>query len=284
MYAHYELGFSIGATPCQLIGIQPDSAAALSPDPYYDHYHQSTELHYITHGECEFSFGKTTLKVHDGELLIIPPRSYHREISSSEDISKMSMTVSLTEPEGTVTVSDSIFYDAFDKEEPTLLKIKNTPLERRLLAMRERAREEISFLNREWTRADCSALLLELFEKISPDSMPDSEQEIYFSRENIVDNFFAQNFMRASSKNELANKLYISPRQLHRVLKKKYGKNYREKLSEIRVEIATSFLSGSDKSISEISELLGYSTPANFSTFIKNATGKTPSEIRKGKK
>ena len=78
--------------------------------------------------------------------------------------------------------------------------------------------------------------------------------------------------------------LHVSPRQLHRIIKKSYGKSYREKLSEIRVEIATSFLSGSDKSIAEISELLGYSTPANFSTFIKNATGKTPSEIRKGKK
>jgi len=284
MYAHYELGFSIGSISCLLIGIQPDSAASLSPVTYYDHYHHSIEFHYIESGECEFSFGKEILKAEAGELLIIPPHSYHKEISSSEDISKMSMTVSLTPPENAASQGNQAFYSAFDKDAPTLLKIKDTNLETRILAMRKRARSRMNYMNREWMRADCAAFLLELFEYMTPGGVDEDEEESFYSREAIVNNFFAGNFMCASSKNELASQLYISPRQLHRVLKKSYGKNYREKLSEIRVVIATSFLTGSDKSIAEISELLGYSSPANFSTFIKNATGKTPSEIRKGKK
>ena len=36
-----------------------------------------------------------------------------------------------------------------------------------------------------------------------------------------------------------------------------------------------------EKSVAEISEMVGYSSPANFSTFIKNVTGKTPSAIRR---
>ena len=284
MYAHYELGFSIGTISCLLIGVQPDSAASLSPTAYYDHYHNAIEFHYIERGACEFSFGKETLKAEAGDLLVIPPHSYHREIFSSEDISKMSMTVSLTLPENVASSGNQAFYSAFDKEEPMLLKIKNTNLESRILGMRARARAKMDYMNREWMRADCAAFFLELFERIAPESAYEDEDASFFSRETIVNNFFAGNYMGASSKNELASQLYISPRQLHRVLKKNYGKNYREKLSEIRVVIATSFLTGSDKSIAEISELLGYSSPANFSTFIKNATGKTPSEIRKGKK
>jgi len=57
--------------------------------------------------------------------------------------------------------------------------------------------------------------------------------------------------------------------------------NYRDKLKEIRLEIALNFLSHSDKSIAQIAQLLGYGSSANFSAFIKKATGKTPSQLRK---
>ena len=57
--------------------------------------------------------------------------------------------------------------------------------------------------------------------------------------------------------------------------------NYRQKLCEIRMEIATNMLRNTDKTIAEIAEILGYSSSANFSTFIKNYSGKTPSQIRR---
>ena len=36
-----------------------------------------------------------------------------------------------------------------------------------------------------------------------------------------------------------------------------------------------------EKSVAEISEMVGYSRPAKFSTFMKNVTGNTPSAIRR---
>lgn len=57
--------------------------------------------------------------------------------------------------------------------------------------------------------------------------------------------------------------------------------SYREKLTEIRIEVSMDLLLTTEKSVAEISEMVGYSNPANFSTFIKNVTGKTPSAIRR---
>ena len=46
-------------------------------------------------------------------------------------------------------------------------------------------------------------------------------------------------------------------------------------------EVSMDLLLTTEKSVAEISEMVGYSSPANFSTFIKNVTGKTPSAIRR---
>ena len=101
------------------------------------------------------------------------------------------------------------------------------------------------------------------------------------SREYVINNFFAKHYMSNAAKEELAQMLHISVRQLHRVMQKIYGTNYRQQLTQIRLKIAVGFLNGTEKSIAEISELMGYSSPANFSTFVKKATGKTPGQIRK---
>ena len=81
----------------------------------------------------------------------------------------------------------------------------------------------------------------------------------------------------------MADALHISTRQLHRTITKHYGINYRQKLSEIRLKIATDMLCNTDMPIHRISEVLGYSNSANFSAFIKRCTNKTPSQLRNQK-
>jgi len=79
----------------------------------------------------------------------------------------------------------------------------------------------------------------------------------------------------------LAKRLNVSTRQLNRILKQSYGMNYREKLKEARLKLALEQLCHTDNSISQIAQQLGYSSAANFNTFIKNVTGKTPTQLRK---
>ena len=59
------------------------------------------------------------------------------------------------------------------------------------------------------------------------------------------------------------------------------GKGFEDKVQEIRLEVACDLLQHSNKTITEISESVGYSTPSNFTAFFTNAMGMTPSEYRK---
>ena len=136
---------------------------------------------------------------------------------------------------------------------------------------------------REKLRALSQFLVLELFDVLAstesvnlPTSTPAPAPQDF-----VIDEFFGNSFHLNNGGPLLAQQLNVSTRQLSRIIKQSYGINYRDKLKEIRLEIALDFLSHPDQSIAQIAQLLGYSSSANFSAFIKKCTGKTPSQLRK---
>ena len=280
----YELEFFIGNTSCTLIEIQPYNTPSLRQGRYYEHYHSCFELHYVESGSAEYICGKKNEKVRAGELLIIPPRMYHKEISASDANVKMTLTLNIKKPENGDVSKDIDFYSCVSHENTTVIPISNTPLGQKLIQLKELATNtKESYLAREKMRALIHGFSVDLYEYLTEDSSEDASyaSDTTVVREHKIDTFIALNFMLRASRDELAEHLHVSPRQLHRIVKKSYGKTYREKLSEIRLEIALGFLETTDKSISEIAEELGYSSNASFTTFIKTSTGKTPSEIRR---
>lgn len=78
----------------------------------------------------------------------------------------------------------------------------------------------------------------------------------------------------------IAEKLQISPRTLRRRLKEE-NSSYQELLNEIRYNLAKEYLSATQISLEEISELLDYSDPGNFSHAFKRWSGLSPREWRK---
>ncbi len=56
--------------------------------------------------------------------------------------------------------------------------------------------------------------------------------------------------------------------------------SYKELLDETRRELANQYLRQATLSVSEVTYLLGFSEPSNFSRAFKRWTGRTPSEFR----
>ena len=77
----------------------------------------------------------------------------------------------------------------------------------------------------------------------------------------------------------IARALNLSLRQLQRELDSQ-GTSFRQLTEEVRRDLAVSYLREGDKSIGEISWLLGYTEPANFSRSFKKWTGQTPKVFR----
>ena len=77
----------------------------------------------------------------------------------------------------------------------------------------------------------------------------------------------------------IARELNVSVRQLQRELQER-GLTFKMLVEEVRHELAISYLTEKQKSIGEITYLLGYTEPANFGHSFKKWTGKTPAAFR----
>ena len=76
-----------------------------------------------------------------------------------------------------------------------------------------------------------------------------------------------------------AKALHMSVRSLQRKLKQE-GATFKKLLDETRRELSLSYIKDKHTSINEITYLLGYSDPANFSRAFKRWTGTPPSTAR----
>ena len=278
-----SLDFSVCDLSCQLVRVNPD----LPPRPdgnYYQHRHPTMELHYVTAGRCSMAIDKAICHVDKNQLLLIPPTLYHYTCDATPDSSRMTLSIQLATP--TSRKRDHLsrrIFAAFSPSTPMLLDVpQNCTLENILSQMRNLAPFSGS-VTREKLRALSQLLVMELFDLLMgaetlalPSSVPPPPRQDF-----VIDEFFGRSFHLNNGGPLLAQQLNVSSRQLYRIIKQSYGMNYRDKLKEIRLEIALDFLSHTDKSIAQIAHLLGYSSSANFSAFIKRSTGKTPSQLRK---
>jgi AraC-like DNA-binding protein len=87
--------------------------------------------------------------------------------------------------------------------------------------------------------------------------------------------------MGPPSQSSIAQSLNMSLRNLQRRLHEE-DTSYKSLLDETRRELAAQYIRESRRSISEITYLLGFSEPTNFTRAFKRWTGVSPQEYRKG--
>ncbi len=102
----------------------------------------------------------------------------------------------------------------------------------------------------------------------------------------LIKQFKAQvekNFTSWHSSVQYAEALNITADHLNRTIKSYIGKTAKEYIQTRICIAAERMLYFSDLSTKEISYQLGFSEPANFSSFFKKKTGQSPSQFRKNK-
>jgi AraC-like DNA-binding protein len=77
----------------------------------------------------------------------------------------------------------------------------------------------------------------------------------------------------------IAKDVFMSARTLHRRLSQA-GTNYSDVLEAVRRELATQYVADPNRSLTEISFLLGFQAQASFSRAYKRWTGRSPSAVR----
>jgi transcriptional regulator GlxA family with amidase domain len=92
--------------------------------------------------------------------------------------------------------------------------------------------------------------------------------------------FIEQNLTRRLVLSEVARHVGVSTRTLQSLHKEHYGKSASEFIRERRMQRAKTLLAQGRTSISEVANLIGYSSPANFSRDFRRRFGRAPSTAR----
>ena len=96
----------------------------------------------------------------------------------------------------------------------------------------------------------------------------------------MIEEYFLYEY-RDLSLEVLSEKLALSPRQTQRLLQKYYGKTFHQKKKEARMSAAMVLLENPGLSISDIANLLGYSSLEHFSSAFHLYFQYSPREFRK---
>lgn len=249
------------------------------------HMHRNMELHYISSGQCTFIAADKVYSLHAGQLLLVPPSTLHYMRDYSDDLIRSAIPLSIKNDKAP-RPSDKLFYQTIFQHSTIVLDVAGTPLEAAIEQVRTLIDLESDnhYAHSGRMQAYCALMLLELYEQLSataPTALP-AKSISRPSRDFMIDEWLSIRYNRNdATAAQLARKLNLSPRQLNRIMKNSFGLNYRDRIKQLRLETAVNLLLTTDRSIASIAEETGYDSASNFSAFVKKATGKTPTQIRR---
>ena len=102
--------------------------------------------------------------------------------------------------------------------------------------------------------------------------------------EDVLDNYFDQGTARKSglpTVKFLAEKSFLSPNYFGDLIKKETGRTPQEYIQNKIIGLAKDELLGSNKTVGEISNQLGFQYSQHFNRYFKRYVGQTPNEFRK---
>jgi len=99
------------------------------------------------------------------------------------------------------------------------------------------------------------------------------------NKSRIIEEYFLYEYASLSLTG-LSEKLNLSTRQTQRLLREYYNKSFQEKKAEARMSAAAILLKDDNRSISEIAQTLGFSSPEHFSTTFRKYYNVSPRKYR----
>ncbi|MCQ2400743.1 MAG: AraC family transcriptional regulator [Lachnospiraceae bacterium] len=236
------------------------------------HSHSHFEFHVIISGTCSFEAEEEKFTLKAGDLVMIRPGCYHASGNTSEDFLKLGGGFSYNGDPFLELGSGGVIFSEASAGTLALCRLFQTECG----PDKSFSKEMMIAMG----RAVTISVWRDLFSSVRKE--PDLEDTLDFeNRTCIIDRFFQKNYAKQISEDDLAELLHISRRQLVRVLKESYGKSFRERLLETRMEHASWLLKTTGEKTNEIAGHVGYASEAAFYRAFKSYYGMTPSEYRK---
>lgn len=133
-------------------------------------------------------------------------------------------------------------------------------------------------------RAETKTELYERMRQFLNDILPSVCSEKHEKAKDIIkkaDDYIEANYSRNLSLEEVAGKVNLSSYYFSRFYKEETGRNFSDKLTQIRIEKAKELLSDPDATVKDVAWRVGFADPSYFSKTFRKTTGITASNYRK---
>lgn len=253
-------------------------------DAYILHSHVSTEIFACCSGRITLATKKEILTLNSGDIAVVPPGVLHCMLSVDENTEKSVISFICDKRAGR---------SAWDLYAVLLPFISS----KSVLVYHGRhdacaCASEIGRLG--WSQSKILPALkavelligiLESSDKKHFDTAEDKNEKGSYDIQRMMklDCIIGSSYMKELTMKEIASELYISSRQLDRIVQKRYGKTLHKVIMEKRVSVAERMLLTTDMTVEKIGQAVGFSSSAGFYREFVRVYGATPAEYKKSR-
>ncbi len=257
----------------------PGIARTRTEHPYFmsnGHYHDHHEIYFLIEGETRYQIGEEVWTLHTGDAILIPRGVLHNTSNLSHSV--------------TERVIVNFGGESFPFGEELLSRFAG-----RVITPSAKEREELYTLlfkmekesagdglfSRELLAASLSVLLLHLCragEREVPSASPVSGDLLPIKR------YINEHWREEITLTSLGRRFALNPCYLSRKFRREMGFGLQEYIELVRMMHAEEMLLHSRRTVAEIAEATGFSTPNYFSLVFKRVHGQSPMAYRKAYK
>ena len=247
------------------------------------HMHSFWEVFCLFEGKLTVTSEKERFELEKGDFLIVPPNVYHSS-HSNENVVKRSVFFTFEKVKNK------------EEDEPLFGKIqsafigrfhflKNDGYTRTLLSRILEGYCGDAIGQKYRIRASIAELIFHFYDTIKNESLTlvdeGEPQSSYWVYKYAIDRLLDIYYMTDISLQELAKKIYTSPKSIARIISSAYGKSFNELKLELKMRNAKKMLRETELPIAAIAEKTGYTTCRGFLSAFSKYEGTTPSEYRR---
>ena len=242
----------------------------------FEHLHSNFELHFIISGVCRLVAEGIDRYIEKNSVIIIPPKMPHFITDYSDDCKKVDFRVSAFSEE-----RHSDMPLPFDSGRISIITGAG-----RSVAYAEDFFDAMPQSGKDAEVITRSALTLAYFSLLKEmglsdkDAMDRREAKSLSFDYVIIEDCLMQNYMRAITLSEVADKTGFTPTHIGRVIKKNYGMSYSELILHMRMTHASKLIE-EGCAIAEIAKMVGYSSYNGFALAFKRYFKISPEQMVK---
>lgn len=245
------------------------------------HYHDAHQMLYVSCGSAAVTFGRREVTIGEGTLVIFNRFDEHSVRVLSEHYRRYSILIfphDLNEGLDDYLLSSVLLNRADHLPQMVHLGEKKECFEAILREMADEYKKKDSFYEKKLNLLFWQ-FLITLYRYQSDLFLSDINRNTLMVQK--ISHYIEEHFSEKISLADLAAEYHVSLSHLTHFFKKTTGYAPIEYLIECRISAAKQWLSSSDRSITEIVDLCGFSDESNFSRMFKKKIGVTPSAFRK---